>query len=378
MRADRVERAESAVPAALVETKRRVAAAEDVIDTTAGDPTRRPPREIRDAAHDAVDTQNVGYPPLRGLPEFREVVVAHLRASGVPADTNSVLATAGATPALYTCLQALVDRGTEVVLPQPAWHGYEPMIALAGGTLTRASGPQASDPHPTERAYQSLSAAVTDDTDVLIVNTPVNPTGRVYSSADLRVVATLAVTHDVIVVADETYCRVVFDETPPSVAAVDGLADRTITVRSFSKSYAMTDWRLGYLAAPDRLFDTLLGHHAHATGCVNRVAQRAGLAALRGNDLHEQARDQYRERRDLVLETLETRGHETRVPGGTFYVLLPTDTDDVAWCGSALDSGVGLVPGSVFGAPGHARLATTLPTDRLRTALDRLCETGLL
>lgn len=379
MFADRIRRAGSALPDALVSVKRDLAAADaDVIDLTEGDPARRPPTPIEEAARSALDAGDAGYPPLRGLPEFREAAAERLDAAGVPTDPNRVIVTAGATPALYTCVQSLVGLGDEVVVPQPSWHCYEPMVELAGGTVTATRGPGESRPHPAERAYPPLAEAVSDETRLVVLNSPTNPTGRVYDRADLRAIRDLALAHDVTVLADETYKYLAFDDHAPSAASVEGLGERTVTVRSFSKPYAMTDWRLGYLSAPERHLDGISLHHSHSTSCVNRVAQHAGLAALRDDALHEPARDQYRDRRDLVVKELRDRGRDLLAPEGTFYVLLPVEADDAAWCRSALESGVALVPGSVFGAPGYARLSTTVPTERLRAALDRLLDAGLV
>lgn len=380
MFAHRIRRAESALPDALVSLKRDLAdAGEDVIDLTEGDPARQPPTPVTEAARSALDAADAGYPPLRGLPEFRRAAADRLGSAGVPTDPDRVVVTAGATPAIHTCVQALVDPGDEVVVPRPSWHCYEPIVELAGGTVTPTRGPGESRPHPAERTYTPLGEGVTDRTRLLILNSPANPTGRVFDRADLREIRDLAVEHDAWVLADETYKHLAFDGPAPSAASVEGLGDRTVTVRSLSKPYAMTDWRLGYLSAPERCLDAVSLHHAHSTSCVNRVAQRAGLAALRDDALHEPARDRYRDRRDRLASALRDRGHDPPIPDGTFYLLLSVGDDDAAWCRSALDAtGVALVPGRVFGAPGYARLSTTASDDRLREALDRLFSSGFL
>lgn len=380
MFADRVRRAGSALPDALVSLKCDLAAAdEDVIDLTEGDPARRPPKPVVEAARSALDSADAGYPPLGGLPEFRRAAAERLESAGVPTDPDRVLVTAGATPAIHTCVQSLVGPGDEVVVPRPSWHCYEPIVELAGGSVTAARGPSESRPHPAEREYPPLAEQVTDETRLLILNSPTNPTGRAYDRDDLREVRDLAVEHDALVLADETYKYLAFDGTPPSAASVEGLGDRTITVRSLSKPYAMTDWRVGYLSAPEECFDGLSLHHSHSTSCVNRVAQRAGLAALRDGALHESARDRYRDRRNRVADALRDGGYDPPTPEATFYFLLPVADDDAAWCRSALDeTGVALVPGRVFGAPGYARLSATAPDDRLDEALERLFSAGLL
>jgi len=379
MFADRVRRAGSALPDKLVAAKRDLnTAGSDVIDLAEGAPNRRPPAPIEEAAQSAIEAGDAGYPPLRGLPELRKAAAERLDAAGITIDSDQVVVTAGATPALYTCVQSLVDPGDEVIIPKPAWHCYEPMVELAGGAVMAASGPQVSLPHPAERAYPPLTEAISDDTQLLVLNSPTNPTGRVYDRADFQAVRDLATDHDVTVLADETYKYLSFGNPSSSAASVDGLGDRTITVRSFSKPYAMTDWRLGYLSAPERYLDGISLHHSHSTSCVNRVVQRAGIAALRKDELHEPACDRFHQRRDLVVEVLQDCGHDLRAPAGTFYILLPVQADDAAWCRSALNSGVALVPGSVFGAPGYARLSATVSIERLREALDRLLDAGLL
>ena len=265
-----------------------------------------------------------------------------------------------------------------MVLLDPAWVSYEAIVKLAGGDLTRVDlGEHGFDLEP---ALNDLAAAISDETTLLIVNSPSNPTGAVFSDDALAGVRDLAVEHDVTVVADEIYDRITYGADPTSLGSLDGMGERTVTVNGFSKAYAMTGWRLGYLAAPEPLIDQVSKIHGHSVTCAPNFVQHAGVQALRSVETAvAEMVEAFRERRDLVVDLLADRGKEIPQPEGAFYAMIPTPEDDMAWADAAIeDAHVATVPGSAFNAPGYARISYAASEERLKEGFSRLVEEGLL
>ena len=280
---------------------------------------------------------------------------------------------------LFEVFQTLIDDGDEVVLLDPAWVSYEAMTKIAGGSLNRVDTAQYD--FRLEDALGDLRGAVTDDTELLVLNSPGNPHGAVYSETALQGVRDMAVNHDVTVISDEIYDQILYDDTSfTSLGTLEGMRDRTVTVNGFSKSYAMTGWRLGYFAGPEELVDQAGKVHGHSVSCAVNFVQHAGIEALRNT---EEAIDEmvaaFEKRRDLLVDAFESRGKGIATPQGAFYMMLPVADDDQTWCQDALkDAHVATVPGSAFGAPGYARLSYAASTERLEEAVDRLAAEGYL
>jgi len=353
----------------------------DVVDLSVGEPDFPTPERIRETGRQAIADGHTGYTASSGIPELREAISTNLRGKGVGCDPENVVVTPGAKQALFETMQALVDEGDEVVLLDPAWVSYEAMAKIAGADLTRVDLGQHD--FALAPALDDLAAAVSDETTMLVVNSPSNPTGAVFSEAALEGVRDLAVDHDITVVADEIYDRITFDAEPTSLGSLDGMADRTVTVNGFSKAYAMTGWRLGYLAASEPLIDQVSKVHSHSVTCAANFVQHAGVEALRSVETEVAAMVQaFRERRDLVVDLLADHGHAIPRPEGAFYAMIPTDagpTDDVEWCDRAIeDAHVAAVPGSAFNAPGYARVSYAASEERLRDGFSRLADEGLI
>jgi aspartate aminotransferase len=264
-------------------------------------------------------------------------------------------------------------------LIDPAWVSYEAMVDLAGGSVVRVD--TTDHEFRLEPVLRDLEKLVSDATDMLIVCSPNNPTGAVYSDAALAGVRDLAVEHDVAVISDEIYDEIVFDGVQArSLGSMDGMTDRTITINGFSKSYSMTGWRLGYFAAPAELMDQAAKLQSHSVTCAANFVQHAGLAALESvHDEVEEMRSAFEQRRDLLVDLLADAGVDVPTPKGAFYLFLPVDDDDQAWCMDALeDAHVATVPGQAFGAPGYARISYANSADRIREAVDRLDDAGYL
>jgi aspartate aminotransferase len=365
----------------------------DVVDLSVGEPDFPTPDSVVEAGREAMAAGHTGYTPSNGIPELREAIVESLAEDGLDYETDEIIVTPGGKQALYEVFQTLVDgadgqgssaRGTssragdEVVLFDPAWVSYEAMTRLAGGSLSRVDlSPYGFQLEP---ALDDLAEVVSDDTELLVVNSPNNPTGAVYTEAALEGVRDLAVDHDVTVVSDEIYTEIAFGREPTSLGSLDGMEDRTVTIDGFSKAYSMTGWRLGYLAAPADLVDQAGKLHSHSVTCATNFVQRAGVEALRNTGAAvAEMREAFAERRDVLLDLFADHGTDVPTPDGAFYMMLPVSDDDQNWCESALeDAHVACVPGSAFGTPGYARLSYAASEDRLREGVRRLAEQGFL
>ena len=352
----------------------------DVVDLSVGDIVDfDTPENVKAAAKEAMDAGHTGYTPSNGIPALKEAIVEKLHGDGLSQyGTENVVVTPGGKQGLFEVFQTLVDDGDEVALVDPAWVSYEAMVKLAGGSLERVDTAQYD--FRLEDALGDLNGVVTDDTELLVVNSPGNPHGAVYSRGALEGVRDLAVDHDVTVLSDEIYDEITYGETPARIGTLEGMRDRTITINGFSKAYAMTGWRLGYFAGPDELVSEAGKLHSHSVSCAVNFVQRAGIEALRNTD--ESVAEMvaaFEERRDLLVDLLAERGVEVPAPQGAFYAMVPVDEDDSAWCEAAIeDAHVATVPGSAFGTPGYARFSYANSQDRLREAVDRLAGEGLL
>jgi len=378
--ADRVQRVEPSATLAISNKASELEAeGADVVDLSVGEPDFETPDVVVEAGKRALDEGHHGYTPSNGIPALREAIAADLAAKGLDQyDAGSVVVTPGAKQALYETFQTLVDDGDEVVLLDPAWVSYEAQAKFAGARLSRLD--LSVHDFQLEPALEDLAAVVTDDTALLVLNSPSNPTGAVYTDAALEGVRDLAVEHDVTVVSDEIYDDITYGVETTSLGTLDGMADRTVTVDGFSKSYAMTGWRLGYLAAPDDVVAQVGKVHSHSVSCAANFVQHAGVTALEEADAAVvEMRDAFEARRDLLVEQFEERGVDLSVPDGAFYLMLPVDADDTAWCERAIEEAhVAMVPGSAFGAPGYARISYANSQERLQEGVERLDAAELL
>ncbi len=379
--ADRVQRVE---PSATLAISNKAAQLEaegvDVVDLSVGEPDFDTPENIKDAANAAMAAGKTGYTASQGVPELRAAIAEKLAETGLDHHgPENVMVTPGGKQALFEVFQALIDDGDEVVLLDPAWVSYEAMAKIAGGSLTRVDTAQYD--FRLEDALGDLAGVVDDGTELLVVNSPGNPHGAVYSEAALEGVRDLAVDHDVTVISDEIYEKITYgDASFTSLGALQGMRDRTITLNGFSKAYAMTGWRLGYFAAPEDVIDQASKIHSHSVSCATNFVQHAGVEALENTDeaIAEMV-TAFEARRDLLVDLLADHGTHVPTPQGAFYMMVPVADDDQSWCETAIgDAHVATVPGSAFGTPGYARVSYANSQDRLREAVSRLDAEGLL
>ncbi|MFB6070623.1 MAG: pyridoxal phosphate-dependent aminotransferase [Halanaeroarchaeum sp.] len=377
--AARVERVEPSATLAVSNLAKQLEAdGEDVVDLSVGEPDFDTPQHVKDAANEALAGGATNYTPSNGIPSLREAIADKLQGDGMAYDADDVIVTPGAKQALYETFQTIVDEGDEVVLLDPAWVSYEAQAKLAGAELNRVD----LSPYDfqLEPALDDLEDAVSGETELLVVNSPNNPTGAVYSRAAMEGVRDLAVDHDVTVVADEIYQHINYGPEHVSLATLDGMHERTVTVNGFSKAYAMTGWRLGYLAAPSGLIDQAGKVQSHSVSSATSFVQHGGVAALEGPTESTDAMvEAFEDRRDLLLDLFADLGVEVPHPAGAFYVMVPVDEDDQTWCTEALETAhVATVPGSAFGAPGYARLSYAASKERLQEGVERLADAGYL
>ncbi|MFD1686858.1 pyridoxal phosphate-dependent aminotransferase [Halobellus litoreus] len=373
--AARVERVEPSATLAISNKASELEAeGVDVVDLSVGEPDFPTPENIVEAGQDAMDAGHTGYTSSNGIPALREAIASKLRDDGIDAASEEVIVTPGGKQALFETFQTLIDDGDEVVLLDPAWVSYEAMAKLSGGSLNRVD--LAPYDFQLEPALDDLAEAVSEDTELLVVNSPSNPTGAVYSDEALEGVRDLAVEHDITVISDEIYQQITYGVEPTSLATLDGMAERTVTINGFSKAYSMTGWRLGYLHAPESLVSQAAKLHSHSVSCAVNFVQHAGLEAIQNTDeAVVEMRDAFRERRDMLADLFEEHGVDVPVGDGAFYMMLPVADDDQEWCAGAIeDAHVATVPGSAFGSPGYARISYAASEERLREAVDRLAE----
>jgi aspartate aminotransferase len=377
--ADRVTRVEPSATLAVSNLASELEAdGVDVVDLSVGEPDFDTPENVKRAGKDALDAGETKYAPSNGIPALREAIAAKLRGDGLDFEAGNVVVTPGAKQALFESVQALVDEGDGVVLLDPAWVSYEAMAKMAGGNLSRVD--LAPHDFQLEPALDDLADAVSGETALLIVNSPSNPTGAVYSKAAMESVRDLAIEHDFAVVSDEIYQHINYGPEHVSLAGLDGMRERTVTVNGFSKAYSMTGWRLGYLAAPEDVVSQVGKVQSHSVSSATTFVQHAGVEALTNtDDAVEKMVAAFEERRDHLLELFADHGLDLPTPQGAFYAMIPVESDDEQWCQDALkEAHVATVPGSAFGAPGYARLSYAASEERLTEGVERLADDGFL
>jgi len=375
-----VDRVTSLKPSATVEMTERVRAARAsgrrILALSSGDPSIDTDPRIIDAAERAMRGGATHYGPAAGLPALREAIAQREQArSGTAYDPADIIVTPGGKFALLTALMATVEAGDEVLVPEPGWVSYGPCVRLCGGTPVPLALLDRLD-------LETLERAVTPRTKAVIINSPVNPTGRVLSAEEISGLVDLAVRHDIWIIFDQVYCDLLHDGRFPSPQALPGGRERTFVVDSFSKTFGMTGWRLGALMMPAGLSKAVLKFMQHSVYCVPDFIQLAGITAL---SLYDEVVPQYRATFRRRLETAvaglsKIEGISTSMPSATFYLFPSIAADDVAVAKRWLDEiDVSSLPGSFFGAPGkgHLRLSLTCPDADLEEALERIARVGL-
>jgi aspartate aminotransferase len=371
--ADRLTASARAVPGSGIrEIYNRVAGRDDVLHLEVGEPDFRTPEHIVRAGVEAAE-RGVGYTQTAGTLELREALVEKLeRLNGLQYGTDQVLATQGAVEGVAAVFAAFLDPGDEALLPDPAWPNYRALAILNGATPVTYRLRQSADFQPD---LDEIARKLTPRTKLLVVNSPGNPTGSVFSEADLEAIVSLARANGTLVVADEVYEELVFEGPSVNVATFD--PEWVIGVYSFSKTYAMTGWRIGYIAAMPEIAAVLTRIQEPVISCVSGISQAGAIAAVRGpQDSVREMRDAYMRRRDAAIEVTATFGIDVTRPGGAFYLMLPLapGADSMRAAISLVDEGVAVAPGSAFGEVAADTLRISLASSEatIREAIGRI------
>jgi aminotransferase len=355
-----------------------VATMDDVISLGIGEPDFVTPAPILQAGIDALEQGETHYTSNAGILELREALAEHLnRHYNLDYDPLSELViTVGVSEALYLALNAVIEPGDEVIIPTPCFVSYQAEVILAGGVPVEL-------PSRVEDDFQlnpeKLAAAVTSKTKAILIGYPNNPTGAVATRQVLEELGRIAEQHDLVVISDEIYDRLVYDFEHISFASLPGMKSRTITLGGFSKDYAMTGWRVGYAAAPAEILQGLLRIHQYTIMSAPTASQLAALAALQNGDDHVEAmRQQYNRRRELIVNGLNDLGMKTFEPRGAFYAFPSvkiSGMDDETFAQRLLDEEkVAVVPGSAFGTGGKGFVRCSYATayEEIEEALHRM------
>ncbi len=364
----------------LVKARALEATGRDVVHLEIGEPDFDTPRHIIEAAKEALDQGFTHYGPSAGLPELREAIAQDVAQSrGIRAQASQVVVTPGAKPIMFFVILALAQPGDEVIYPNPGFPIYESVIRFVGATPVPI-------PLREERGFSldvnELSALVTDRTRLIILNSPQNPTGGILPPEDLEAIAAIAVRHGIPVLADEIYSRMVYDGEFRSIAACQDMQDLTIILDGFSKTYAMTGWRLGYGVMPEELALHVTRLMTNSNSCTSSFSQRAAIAALTGPQAPVEAMmAEFRQRRDVFIEGLNAiPGIRCAMPGGAFYAFpniaqIRRSSKEVADY-LLQQGGVASLAGSDFGVhgEGYLRFSYANSLANLRKALERVAE----
>ncbi|MEF8800234.1 MAG: pyridoxal phosphate-dependent aminotransferase [Halolamina sp.] len=344
-------------------------AGEDAINLGIGQPDFPTPEHARRGAIEAIEAGKTdAYTANKGVLDLREGIVAkHERDLGLSYDPDQVIATAGGSEALHIALEAHVGLGEEVIIPDPGFVAYDALTKLAGGEPVPV--PLRDDLTLDPAAVED---AITEDTAAFVVNSPGNPTGAVSPPEDIRAFARIAEEHDVLCISDEVYGRIVFDGTHRSPA--EFAPEQTVVVDACSKSYSMTGWRLGWVAASEERVERMLRVHQYIQACASAPAQFAAEAALTGpQDVVGEMVETFETRRDIVVDGLTDIGLDVPTPEGAFYVMPKVPDGFVDEC---IERGVVVVPGGAFGehGEGDARISYATSTEEIHEALDIMAE----
>jgi len=362
----------------------------NVIGLSLGEPDFKTPKHVQEAAKAAIDEgAYFSYPPVPGYPELRQAIADKLKNdNGLEYAPEQIVVSTGAKQSIANVMLSILNPGDEVVVYTPYWVSYSEIIKMAGGTPVFISG---NIDNNFKATADQLEQAITPKTKAVIFSSPCNPTGAVFSREEMTAMAEVLNKHkNIIAIADEIYEHINFTGEHVSLAALPGMYENTVTVNGFSKGYAMTGWRLGYIAAPLWLAKATNKIQGQTTSGANSIAQRAAIAALTGDQ--EPTRDMAREylrRRDMVLELLnEIPGVKTYVPSGAFYIFPDishyfgksdgetTIQNAGDFCMYILNKAhVSLVTGEAFGEPNCIRLSFAASEAQLREAIQKIKDT---
>ncbi|WP_078432922.1 aminotransferase [Metabacillus halosaccharovorans] len=351
---------------------------EGVISLGVGEPDFVTPWNVREASILSLEQGYTSYTANAGLLELRNEISYYLKEKTdiTYSAKEEILVTVGASQALDIALRAIVNPGDEVIVIEPSFVAYSSLVSLAGGVpvSVQTSGEMEFKLQPSD-----LEKAITEKTKAIILCSPSNPTGTVLNKEDLEKIASIIEKHDLLVISDEIYAELTYDEAYTSFVSIEGMAQRTILVSGFSKGFAMTGWRLGYVAAQQEFLSAMLKIHQYAMMCAPTMAQYAAVEAIKnGKEDVMHMKKSYRQRRNLFVSALNEMGLSCHVPGGAFYAfpsIQKTNLSSEEFAEELLmEEKVAVVPGSVFGesGEGYIRCSYASSLEQLQEALRRM------
>ncbi|MFO7821786.1 MAG: pyridoxal phosphate-dependent aminotransferase [Lentisphaeria bacterium] len=353
----------------------------DVTSLCAGEPDFDTPEHVKKAAVKALEAGDTKYTPVPGRPELREAIAQKVSAENdIQCEAGQVIVAPGAKFSVFSTIVTLCSASDEVILPKPYWVSYPEMVRAAGATAVPV---ETSPEDGFCMTPENLRAAITSRTKLLVLNTPSNPCGGMYSRSQLEAIAALAVEHNFVVLADEIYEKLIYDSDHEHVSIAslnDEIRERTVTVNGFSKAYSMTGWRLGYLVAPEWLVKRISALQSHTTSNPTSFAQMGALAALQGSqEPVDEMREAFRQRRDMIFALLQDiPGIKVEPPHGAFYIFPDISSfglDSMTFAKRILEEAkVGVIPGAPFGMDAHVRLSYACDNETIEKACARIKE----
>ncbi|HML04154.1 MAG TPA: pyridoxal phosphate-dependent aminotransferase, partial [Methanobacterium sp.] len=340
---------------------------ENAINLSLGEPDFDTPLHIRDAVKKALDDGFTHYTSNKGIIELREAISCKLADENeINADPESIIVTVGASEALHISLQALINKGDEVLIPDPGFLSYDPCVKLAEGKMVPVG---LQEENEFKMTPESVLEKITSKTKAIILNSPSNPTGAVMKKEDIKGIAQIAEDKNIFLISDEIYEKIIYDGKHYSPGKY---TDNTITINGFSKTYAMTGFRIGYVAAKPELTEEMLKIHQYNAACATSLSQAAALEALTGpQECVGEMLGEFKRRRDLVVKRLNEMGIEIKAPKGAFYVF-PKVKNSSKFVEEAIKEGVIIVNGASFGkcGEGHFRISYAASYEELDEAMN--------
>lgn len=358
----------------------------DIIDMSVGQPDFPTPVHIKQAAKDAIDNNYTFYTPVSGYSDLKKAIVEKLKKeNNLDYNTNQIVVSNGAKQALANTILTLINKDDEILVPTPFWVSYQELINLAEGTVKKIETDISTNYKVT---VEQIEKAITPKSRILIYSSPSNPSGSVYSKDELKAIAEIVKKHNnLFVISDEIYEHINYVGEHESIAQFEEIKDRVIIINGMSKGYAMTGWRIGYMAAPKWIADSCTKLQGQYTSGASSISQKAAIAALTGDNIYTLGMNQaFKERRNLIVKLLkEIPGFKTYNPEGAFYIF-PDIQEHFGKVNNYIniknasdlsmfllnEAHVATVPGTAFGNPNCIRFSFALSKDKIRTAMERI------
>ncbi|MCC6013796.1 MAG: pyridoxal phosphate-dependent aminotransferase [Candidatus Verstraetearchaeota archaeon] len=364
---------ESGTLKAMIKAKELQAKGMKVIQLDVGEPDFPTPINIIKAAEKAMEEGFTHYTPSLGIPELREAIANKLREENkIDVSKDNIIVTPGSKQAIFYAVMALIDEGDEVIIPTPAWSSYMEIVTLAGGKVKEV---------PTNNDFslniEKIKEAITKRTKLIIINSPNNPTGHVMDIKEIKALCDIVLDSNLFVLSDEIYEKLVYEGKHISIASLPNMEERTITINGFSKTYAMTGWRLGYAVAPKNIISAMNKIQQHTATCVTSFAQIAAIEALKPHTPIAPMIEEFKRRRDYICKALEKLSFKFVKPKGAFYVFPEIPIDNMnsnEFCDILLEKyGVSVTPGTAFGNyDKHIRISYANSIENIEEAMKRI------